>query len=117
MAHFEIPVPINFRNFRFVIDMDGEEFQMDVKWNIRDEAFYLNFYDVSGQAIVLGKRMTANELLLNHIRSEDRPLGEVIVFDEGEVPSQPAPGTLGVEHKLIYIDANGVLFALLDSVN
>lgn len=104
MAMQEIPLPRGGKNYNFTIDLNGDEYDLDIKWNVRASAFYMDVYDSDGTAIILGKRMEPEVFLLDTVQGTDRPFGELVLVDDGRVRASPTPETISEQHKLVFID-------------
>lgn len=103
MAQQEIPLT-NSRDFSFTVELDGEEFLLRLRYNVRQAAYYIDISDSDGAPIVTGRKLTRNTAPLNGVVLQTRPLGALVFLDAGDSPSEARPDSLGETHQLIYID-------------
>jgi hypothetical protein len=66
---------------RFSTTIDNATYTFEVRWNVDDESFYLDVYEVDGTAIMLGMRIVLGAFLG---RTKDHPLfrrGVLMAYD------------------------------------
>lgn len=111
MAQFTIPLENN-RNFSFLVKLDGPQFLIRMRWNVRDEAFYMDILDDQNDPVILGKRLSRNVAALGSVTRENRPQGSLVFVENGNKVTEATPETLGISHELVYVDLEGVRAAL-----
>lgn len=84
-------------------ELDGVEFGLRLRWNDREQRWYLDLSDVDGAPILLGVKLVANWSLLRTLADDGRrPRGELVVVDTtGE--GDPRLPDLGRRVRLIYV--------------
>lgn len=117
---FLIPTRSDLFSFSERISLDGKEFDLDFRWNTRDERWYLSIYesetttadDGSREAAMDSIPILAGTPLLQQCRDRRRPLGEIFPFDTsgggdtGQI--DPAFSDLGVRVVILYFTRDEV---------
>ena len=76
-----LPVAASIPNQRFSTTLDGDHFVMDVRWNERDESWYLDILDESENPIRRGLKITQGNFIGSHVAVPGMPAGQLVAFD------------------------------------
>jgi hypothetical protein len=87
----------NLGQFLFTVDLDGTNFQFDMRYNQREDFWYLNISDIDGNLLRSGIKVVSNWPLIRLLRSTPRPNGEIITIDTRYAPLDPGLADLGVD--------------------
>lgn len=112
MALEEIPISdaADKVAFYFLVELDGTDYQCSFRWNSREGFWYMSLFDLDGNPIRTGLKVVANWPLIRLDRTGNRPPGEIVFVDAGEVPADPGLEDLGERVGMVYIpseDAEG----------
>jgi len=101
MAFFVIPLDNDVPAYTFTVDMDGDSFQFEFRWNGRISQWVFDLFDGDQNAVQLGYPFYANfELLAQNVQT-NRPDGAMIAIAEvGTIDATRF--NIGVEVTLIY---------------
>ena len=106
MANIEASLtPGLARNFDFRFDCDGVEFEYRLRYNRRDEAWYVSIYTSEGESVREGLKAVVNFDLLFRAAETNRPAGRVYFFDVRTPAIDPVFGELGNPVRFIYSEA------------
>lgn len=105
MATYRIPLPTSNPHFVEQTQLDGLTYTLRIHWNEREEAWYLELGDVDAVPIVASRKLVADWPLLQRVKSERKPPGEIYVIDLTGMGIDPGLDDLGKRVDLIYIDA------------
>jgi hypothetical protein len=92
----------NFGNFYFVVELDGLEYQIFLKYNDREGVWYMDLSDTKGNAIRSGVKLSVNFPVLRLAMIPERPPGEIIALDTTTPPADPDLTGLDQRVALIY---------------
>lgn len=76
-----IPFTPSDADQRFTISLVGTLYQLRAKWNIRDDSWYLDIRDETGEAILLGIRLVLGSEVGRRCADERYPAGRFEVID------------------------------------
>ncbi|MCK6585962.1 MAG: hypothetical protein L6Q76_00095 [Polyangiaceae bacterium] len=95
--------------------LDGRDYLLTLRWNQREEAWYLDLADADDVLIRAGMKLVMGQPLLRGVLDARRPPGELLVLDMegtsdavadlGPRIADPGLDDLGVRHHLAYLDA------------
>ncbi len=88
--------------------LDGKEYNFHLLWNEREERWYLDIADESGNTVCAGIKLVTNWPLLRYYQSNPAvPPGDLYVIDESPDGTPPAVDGLGDGQRcsLVYITA------------
>lgn len=105
MPVFTLPTSTVDANYVFTVDLDGIEFQLDFKFNARDDAWFMTILDVDDNPLRAGLKVVNEWLLLRLWVALVRPEGELLGVNLGDVPAPPTLNQLGSDVVLTYLDA------------
>ena len=108
MATFIIPTRGDIQDYNQTVTLDGALFNLEFRFNQRDDAWTLNVLDESQVRIRSGIKLVANFPLLRVLRNLKRPLGELVSLDTRVLPAPPRQEELGEIIELTYLDAAGL---------
>ena len=77
----ELPLEPSNPNQRFSTTLDSEEFVLDVHWNERAAAWFMNIYAVDGTLIAGGLKLVIGTLIGSRATSAKFPKGYFVVAD------------------------------------
>lgn len=85
--------------------LDGVNYLLEVRWNVRAQAFYLLLLDDEGTTVILGAiRMVCN-WPLGSANTGRRLPGALVLVDTSGLNEDPGLNDLGKRHQLWYFDA------------
>jgi hypothetical protein len=83
--------------FLFSVDLDGVNYQFDMRYNEREGFWYFNISDVDGNIIRSGVKVVSNWPLIRLLMDSNRPAGELITIDTRYQPLDPGLSDLGID--------------------
>jgi len=86
-------------------DLEQTTFGFQFRWNDRDQAYYFNILNESGDVIRAGVRVIVNFELLRQLVDEGRPLGKFLAWDPRSDPQPPVFGEIGDAVILTYTES------------
>lgn len=102
-------------NIIFLVSLDGTTYQATLRYNDREDNWYMMLSDLDGNVIRATIKVVINVPLLRQIASADAPLGELIAIDDRRTLTYPAEDPeledLGVNVLLAYVDEESLLEA------
>lgn len=104
MAISVIPTSITAPFYSQVTSLDGVSYELEFRWNSRDEAWYINIFNTSGTALAYGIRVVTDWPLIRRMTVAERPAGSIIALDTTGTGTMPTLTTLGTVIQLVYID-------------
>ncbi len=91
-------------NFQVNAVYDGVTYQLDFKYNDREDAWYVDLSDIDGNSIRGGVKVVSNWPLLRLVQQIPRPAGEIITIDTRDIPLDPNLDDLGTHVLFGYAD-------------
>ena len=85
MKLYKIPIDNTIGAQNLTVTMFGETFVLFIRWNIRNQCWYMNLSKQDGTSLVDGIKLVTNYLLLNQYSdsgSEDFPKGDLILVSD-----------------------------------
>ena len=108
MATVALPLEPSIPNYRVGTTLDGVVYLLDVRWNSRDEAWFLDLLAEDETPIVRGIRVVLGALLGSRSADPAFPPGVLIASDLAGTGTDPGFDDLGQRVKVYYIpDADG----------
>lgn len=105
MAVLELPTP-GLPWSRFRVTLDGELFHLELRWNGKAAAYYLDLYDGELAPLARGIRLVSGvPLLLQHAGQLGFPKGALMAMDTEPVGADAELDTLGDRVRLYYVEA------------
>jgi len=77
----QLPLVPSLPNYRFTTTLDGTSFVFDVRWNARDEAWYMDISDALASPIALGMKVVLGTLLGSRVSDARFPAGIFFAAD------------------------------------
>jgi len=110
MALMSIPTPNASvdANIFFVVELDGAEYQLFMKYNEREDAWYLDVADTYGNPIRSGMKMVCNFPFMRTCMIETRPPGEFLALDTLTPPRDPGLTDMDQRIELVYEEAESL---------
>lgn len=84
------------------VEIDGTTYRLNVVWNTRTEAWYLDFLEANETAIILGQKLTSGWLPWARFADSRLPQGAVAVVDTIAQNQKPGREELGVSATLVF---------------
>lgn len=101
MATEILPTRIDISRYSFRIDLDDVTFEIDLRFNLRDQHWYLSLADADGNSLRQGLKIVSNWPLLRTMVQQNRPDRDLIaVRPSGS--GDPDRETLGEDVLLAY---------------
>jgi hypothetical protein len=100
----KIPITdiVDQAGLRFSIELAGDVFTLDIRYNDRDQRYYLSVLDEDDAIIASSVKIVRDTLLLETVIDSRRPKGEFLAVDTG-ARAEPTLGTLGNGVDLIFV--------------
>lgn len=86
----------------FTIELVGDVFRLDFRYNDRDQRYYLSIFDEDNSPIVLSVKVLLGFPLIARVTDPRRPKGDFIAVDVGAA-AEPTIGTLGAGVDLVFV--------------
>lgn len=114
MAVQELSVDPSLQAQEFTVEIDGIVATAVVRYNPRDDAYYLDGEGASATGeLASGVKMVTNWPLLRHYHNEPGdPPGELLVVDTRTAAREAGEGDLGNTHTLVYVPEDDVAEAV-----
>lgn len=104
MSVREIVIPSQRAFFLERVELDGLVYLLDFKYNQREDAFYLEIQDETGEHLAGPMKLVSNWSILKPFRYvPGLPPGEIIAVDSTGIDT-PGFGSLGTTVPLWYLD-------------
>jgi hypothetical protein len=98
-------VPANDRsNQTFIVDLDGEDFIIDLLWNARAGRWFMTLSNYAGAAIATGIKLCADMPWVAHGSYQLQPAGQLWVIGSTSSGDDPGLKDLGREVYLTYVE-------------
>lgn len=104
MASLRIPLDDladNPGGITFTMDLVGATFRLELRYNDRDERYYLSVFDEDDAVIATSVKVLLDTPLLARVVDPRRPLGEFFAVDVGG--GEPTLDTLGDGVDLVFV--------------
>lgn len=101
MATETLPTRTDISRYVFRIDLDDVTFGIDLRFNTRDQHWYLTLQDADGNPLRQGIKIVGNWQLLRTMVQQGRPLRDLIAIRPSG-SGDPDRETLGVDSFLSY---------------
>lgn len=92
-------------DYRFRSELDGVTYTLELHWNARLEAWFLDVGDVDGNVLKHGIRVVVGWPLLFRAVDEDLPPGDLMAIDTSGQDAEAALNDLGGRVQLVYVEA------------
>ncbi len=86
----------------FTIELAGDVFRMVIRYNDRDQRYYLTVHDEDDAIIAASVKVVLGIPLLARVVDQRRPKGDIIAVDVG-ARAEPTLGTLGRGVDLVFV--------------
>lgn len=103
MAIVKIPTTPNLPHYNQFTTLDGVTYQLVFFWNVRDEHWFMDIFDINGNAVLLSTRLVCNFPLLRRA-NPGAPPGQILAVDTSGVDLDPLLDDLGTRVELLYYD-------------
>lgn len=91
------------------VQLEGVEYTLDLRWNQREERWYLDLFAASGAPIATGLALSLFEPVFANLHLvAGVPPGELVVLDHRPQRAEPTLATFGDVVTLVYVDAQHV---------
>lgn len=105
MSVIQLPLRTDLTHYDFGITLDGVAYNFELRWNTRDEAWFLDLRLESGEAVYTGIRVVINWPLALRCRHESHPPGQLLAVDTSGKDAEPGIDDFGSRVLLLYYDA------------
>lgn len=102
MAAVEIPIVPDLPHFDFQVELDAITYTLELRWNERDEAWYLSVLTAEEEPLLLGRKVVVGAPLWARFRTAGLPPGDVVAVDTQGTDTDPGLEDLGRRVRLIY---------------
>lgn len=89
--------------FDFQIELDGQTYGLEFRWNFRSEAWALSLFDVDEQPIALNLGVVADFPIGRRLQSDRMPAGVLVFKDTTGRGLAPGFADLGTRVQLVYL--------------
>lgn len=76
-----LPLVPSLSNYRLSTTLEGQEYLFDVRWNNREEAWYLSIFDVNGDVIKWNIKIVLGVQLGMRVTNANFPPGALYAID------------------------------------
>ena len=106
MSILTIPITPELLNYRFRIDLDGTTYTLAIRYNTRENRWFLDVATAAGVLILSGIKVLLNVNLIERFAQSELPPGNLFILNSDE-DSEVEPGLLdfGVNTLLLYEEA------------
>jgi hypothetical protein len=108
MAILTIPTSTTLAIYRFTIELDGVVYGLSFFYNNRDERWYYDLYDESGNLLRAGLKAASGWPSLRLDKSRDRPPGDIFAIDPTSLDTEPGLSDLGDSVILTYVEEDSL---------
>lgn len=102
MATLLLPLRSDSPHFDFQVELEGTTFGFELKWNSRDEAWYLTVRAADDTIVLAGLKLVVRHPLLSRYRRLGLPKGELEAVDTTGKDAEAGLNDLGVRVLLLY---------------
>ncbi len=103
-----IPLRTDLTHYTFQIVLDGAEYTLELRWNERELAWYLNVQTAAKVPVLDSIKVVVNWQLGARSANAERPRGFFFAFDTSGSGIDPAINELGDRVVLVYFTAADV---------
>ncbi len=100
-----LPVEGDVAHQSFTVDLDGEPYIIELRWNNRASAWFLSLYTPTNAPLLLGRRVVIGVPMLRRHRTPAFPPGEMLAVDTTGANQDPGANDLGARVVLMYATA------------
>ena len=101
----QLPLIPSEPNYRTGVTLDGEQFILDMRWNTRDDAWYMDLYEGDETPIRLGMKVVLGALIGIRSINPNQPKGVMMASDLSGVGADATLDDLGVRvHVYFFTD-------------
>ena len=105
MALYQIPSTPSLRSFTQRVELDGGSYEIRQRWNARSKFWYLDVYDVNGNPLLVGRKLTLDAPILQQHQTREVPPGELVAYDTSVRKAPAGLDELGERVVLLYVEA------------
>jgi hypothetical protein len=87
----------------FTVELDGDVFRVALRYNDRDDRFYMSIYDEDDAPIAIGLKVVLDTPMMQHVVDARRPRGEFVAVDVAGSTTEPNLTTLGARVDLLFV--------------
>ena len=87
----------------FTIELVGDVFGVALRYNDRDDRFYMIVFDEDDSPIAVGLKVVLDTPIMQHVVDARRPKGEFVAVDVAGSTSEPNLTTLGARVDLLFV--------------
>ena len=107
MANIELPINHLTPKQSFYILLSGKRYKITIRWNSRDEAFYMGLFTETSSPIFTNAKVLPGWILYRQYISDNKPPGNFVVVDTLTNNTPPTKYELGTDQRvrILYIDS------------
>lgn len=101
---YELPIASDTAFFSSSYDLDGTTYRLTFRWNVREEAWYMDIATFDDTLIAGGLKMVTNQDISRRFRAKGAPKGAIFILGESIYADKPGRNDLGKRVKILYLD-------------
>lgn len=105
MSTVALPLRTDLPHYDFTTELDGKSYTFVMKWNEREEAWYMDLYDSTNTLVIASRKIVIGWPLTNRYQDETLPPGTLIAVDTSNANQDPGLEDLGERVEIWYIEA------------
>lgn len=102
MAFLEIPVRNDLPAYKFQIELEQTLFNMEFTFNAREDRWFMDLSDSTGEPIVRGVKLLTGWPILSRFQDDRMPLGELFMLDTAGEDKHATRDDLGDRVVMVY---------------
>jgi hypothetical protein len=104
MPIIELPLRADLTHYDFELSLDGVAYVFELRWNIRDDAWYLDLRLADGTDVVNGAKIVLEWPIGSRCKHASRPPGMLVAFDSSGRREEARIDDLGTRVRVLYFD-------------
>lgn len=92
------------------IAIEGDTYQLQIYWNVRDEYWYFSLFLPDNTPVLTGVKMVVNYTLISSFYQDNVPLGDFVLFDDSGNNDPCGRDELGSRCAFLYITSDDAVF-------
>jgi len=109
-----LPLVPNEPNYRVGTALDGVQYTLDIRWNIRDSAWYMDVLTADGDMIRAGLKLVLGASIGGRVTDPRFPPGLLRVFDQSHTGVDATLEDMGTRVVVYYFSAQEMLDLEID---
>jgi len=105
MAVLVIPTSQTLASYRERVQLDGDAYELHIRWNSCAAAWFVDIFDDDGNPLVYGRKCLIDTRLTGqHQHIPNLPPGEITCFDTTQRKERPGLRDFGTRVLALYFD-------------